>query len=651
MRAVQAQYHRQALSTAGLLVAANEPPEPCPVCGSRMRVQKTVRRAGVTLAHGRFEVRETVRACAAGCREPSGQRVTRRPKLLARLIPPRSVMGYDVLVQVGLLRFVHHRQREEIRATLREEYGVVLSTGEVSVLGRRFLRYLEALHHACAEPLREALAADGGWPLHIDATGEDGRGTLLAAFAGWRRWVLGAWKIPTERADAILPRLQAVVRRFGAPCAIVRDLGRAMTEAAQQLVSGLDQPIPVLACHLHFLRDVGVDLLEAGHDRLRSLIRRFNVRVGLRTLARDLGRALGPQIAEGRQGVQRWQSQTDAGHVLPGGTAGLATVRALAQWVLDFPSDGSDQGFPFDRPYLDCYDRCVTALRATDAFLRRPPRDTKCRRGLGRLQRLLAPVVSELPFAQVAKTLRARAALFDELRDALRLLPKPASRTPRAPGAPPSPEQEAAELRDIEASVAKLTASLRARRPERGPAQDARQAIDIVVCHLDRQGVSLWGHAVRLPGRLGSPIRVVDRTNNALEGFFRTVKHGERRRSGRKVLTQDLEQLPPSAALAMNVTHADYVALVCGSLDQLPRAIAELDACKGTPLGRPAGATAAPSAPVESDIASASLPAADRRLIRTVKMQSRILAAATSRAPRMVTTERGRATDTRATVD
>jgi ABC-type Fe3+ transport system permease subunit len=71
--------------------------------------------------------------------------------------------------------------------------------------------------------------------MHLDATGEDGRGTLLVVYAGWRRWVLGAWKIPTERADAILPRLRAVVGCFGDPCAVMRDLGRAVTEAARDL--------------------------------------------------------------------------------------------------------------------------------------------------------------------------------------------------------------------------------------------------------------------------------------------------------------------------------------------------------------------------------------------------------------------------------
>src|SRR5207249_12085854 len=54
-----------------------------------------------------------------------------------------------------------------------------------------------------------------------------------------------------------------------------------------------------------------------------------------------------------------------------------------------------------------------------------------------------------------------------------------------------------------------------------------------------RHGPYLWGHALRLPRRVGGGIRLVARTNNGLESLFHTIKHGERRRSGRKILTQD----------------------------------------------------------------------------------------------------------------
>ena len=214
---MQATGHRHMRSTGGMSVSVDEPPGPCPVCGGTMRVRKTGPRHGITLEHGRFTARETTYVCAVGC-TMDGALVTRRAQALAARLPPKGTVGYDVIVFIGLLRFVEHRQREEIRVALQTEHGVLLSTGEVSHLYRRFLAYLEALHEARADQLRAALAADGGWPLHIDATGEDGRGTLLVAFAGWRRWVLGAWKIPTERAETILPKLLGVVARFGPPC-------------------------------------------------------------------------------------------------------------------------------------------------------------------------------------------------------------------------------------------------------------------------------------------------------------------------------------------------------------------------------------------------------------------------------------------------
>ena len=139
---------------------------------------------------------------------------------------------------------------------------------------------------------------------------------------------------------------------------------------------------------------------------------------------------------------------------------------------------------------------------------------------------------------------------------------------------------------------------------------------------------------ITLPSRAGGGLRVVERTNNLEENFFRDMKHRERRRSGRKVLTQDFERLPPAAALVPNLEKPDYIAILCGSLETLPAAFAELDALRreakrsGRPIVPPATASLRPV------VESASLPAADRRIVRSDAMNRRIRAAAKSRAPR-----------------
>jgi hypothetical protein len=217
-----------------------------------MLVEKTVPRSGRTLAHGRFEARETVHACAAGCRWPSGAKVTRRAACLSEALVPGANVGYDVMVFVGRRRFLEYEQRANICEALQKKHGVLLSEGEVSHLAVRFTEYLARLHRARANDIKAALESDGGWPLHVDATGEAGRGTVLAVIAGWREWVLGSWKISTERADLILPCLRQVVRRFGSPCAVMRDMGKAMIPAVNDLVSELKLSIPVLTCHQQY---------------------------------------------------------------------------------------------------------------------------------------------------------------------------------------------------------------------------------------------------------------------------------------------------------------------------------------------------------------------------------------------------------------
>lgn len=595
----------------------------CPLCDGPMLVRKTAPRSGQTLAHGPFEAQETHHFCATQCRWPSGAVVTRRATCLCEALIPESNFGYDVMVFAGQQRFLCRRQREEIQSALRDKHGITISTGEVSELSRRFTQYLARLHRARSGLLAATLAADGGWPMHVDATGEAGRGTLLIVMAGWRRWVLGAWKISTERADLVLPCLQEAVHRFGAPCAAMRDLGKAMITALDDLVAELQLTIPVLACHQHFVADIGKDLLEPAHAELRSLFRRAKVRTNLNALVRELGRQLGTNVEEARQAVHDWQSLEDAEHRIEGGRDGLAVVRSLAQWTLDFKAAATGLDFPFDRPYLDLHDRCLRALRATDAFLRTPPKDRKVTSALKRLHRTLAPVDCQVPFHQVTMRLRRRAVLVDELRTILRL-------------ATFYPDDETKQdLTQMRGQLDELVASLAKRRPARGPAQDVREAIDVILTHIDDHGQNLWGHAIRLPEDAGGGVRLVERTNALAENYFKMFKHDERRRSGRKNLGQELEHLPAEAALVRNLEHEDYVRIVCGSLDRLPEAFAELDQ-----LERERKLNGEPPEEQEDDLrtilqlASASLSPADRRVVRTEEMGRRIDAAARSRAPR-----------------
>jgi hypothetical protein len=174
------------------------------------------------------------------------------------------------------------------------------------------------------------------------------------------------------------------------------------------------------------------------------------------------------------------------------------------------------------------------------------------------LGRLLDTVRQEPSLVHAAWALRVRAKLFDELRNTLRLSPGSYGRSQPLSKRLMTLRQAREELRDVRVSLTRLAASLRKRRPQRGPAQDLREAIDVILDHLKRHGKSLWGHEVRLNAKAGGGVRLVERTNNLSEHFFHAIRHGERRRSGRKNLARDFELLPPESALVQNFNHPDY---------------------------------------------------------------------------------------------
>ena len=245
----------------------------CPQCERPLQTQKSKTRRVSTLTTGTIRARE-IRKCCGPC--PAAPVAV--SAALAALVPPQQRFGYDLIAWVGLARYHRHRQRHEIRADLARQ-GIQLADGSVSVLCDRFLRALETLHRHHAP----------GYPLHIDATSDKGRGGLFLCRDGWRGWVLHAVKVSSENAAELQPAIEDTINAFGPPVATMRDLGSAGAKA----IAGCQlEAVPDLVCHYHFLAAVGRKLLDVEYAALRGQLRRSKVRSGLRELLRAVrGRA------------------------------------------------------------------------------------------------------------------------------------------------------------------------------------------------------------------------------------------------------------------------------------------------------------------------------------------------------------------------
>jgi hypothetical protein len=511
-----------------------------------LRVQKSKARTVVTLAAGAFEAREVRKQCVQNASCPALSSAA-----LARVVKPNQRYGYDLIVHVGLARYLRGQQREEIRHELLE-HGIALSTGTVSHLCDRFLVALEALHLFRVPELRATM--QGGYPLHLDATCDRGKGGLFVSLDGWRGWVLMAIRIDSERDDYLRPLIEKTVALFGDPVAIVRDLGEGGARAVAPL---RDQGIPDLVCHYHLLAAVGKNLCDTLYTSLRNLLRRSRLRTDLCTLLRDLRRY--QDCPEGRFGPGRVRQE----------------LLALVLWLLE-GNGTKDAIYPFRLPHLDRVRRYQQALAQADHWV--PcPRSQPERRALRHLESLVARVGRDTRFDTTMEQLDKAWQAFGELREALRLthaeLPGGDTRTQP----PELPARELRRLSEIEQEVEQYRTQLQQRVAAFGKQRAQRCPDAIILRYLDRYGAHLFGHPV-LRDDDGAVQAVVERTNNVLEQLFGRTKQRLRRRVGRASLGRDLEQQPPQVMLAGNLEHPDYVRALCGTLDNLPAAFAGLDA-------------------------------------------------------------------------
>ena len=516
-----------------------------------MGVYKTRSRTVTTLAEGRFEAKETLLRCGRSGPEPNKSCAPVGSEELARLAPPGQGFGYDLIVHVGLARYLDGKQRDEIRDALLQR-GIELSTGSISKVCDRFLAHLTCLHLLRTPQMRAAMSQ--GYSLHLDATCDSGKGGLFLCLDGIRGWVLWAERIGSENGELLAPVVESTVKIFGDPVATVRDLGSGMAAAVEPL---RQRGTPDLVCHYHFLRAVGTSLLNQAYDRLRGLLKKSAVRSSLVALRREL-----------RPYLQEVESK---------GPFGPGQVRegllALVHWLIE-GQGRKDLRFPFALPHLELVLRCRTAAEIANSWMPRPWNVPE-RRAMRTLDSLLRRLHKDQRMAPTIAELQDRWRVFCELRTVLRL------DNSELPGGQrgrqlPIAATELLRLHDIRAAVRQYEHDLRHRAGDEAKKKRPSTPEPIVLKYLDRYRDRLFGHPV-IRDDDGHVIIVVERTNNPPEHFFGRSKQQLRRRLGRANLSRDLQQQPAQVALVANLRRPDYVRVLCGSIDNLPNAFSRLD--------------------------------------------------------------------------
>ena len=494
-----------------------------------------------------------------------------RSQELQTIVAPGDNYAYDTLVQVGLRRFTHYRQASEISLELLNQFGIVAPESSVNYLARKFVAYFQIVHEESVGLLRSAIRKRGGYILHIDGTCDKGSRVLLVCVDSLSGQVLDSRKIGSENHEEVLGILKAMRKNWGLPMAVVHDLRKAFFSA----VGKAFPRVPQFACHFHFVADVGKGILSVHQSKLLSLFRCTKVRPKLRELVRSLKKFAVSK--DGQEHVvnsilnQRSKKKLQA-HCNPETIEG--SIHALAAWILAYTRDGEGYGFPFDMPYLNFYKRILTAHGALNNIDETWPNKQKQNKGpfrsLYKLRNILDKVViGEVSpeFQQIVADTKRDRNIFTQLRTAMRICPKGGKNRRNDEGAPTtlSKKHHKAILKKLRTSLIKHAAKDKRKK----------RACDIVVTHLDKYWDYLYGHSLTK----GARKTVVPRTNNFVEGLFGVVSRQCRRLHGRGHIGRDLETMPASMPLILNLNNTSYCQTVYGGkeLEKITKRFSKVD--------------------------------------------------------------------------
>lgn len=518
----------------------------------KLRSQRIVTRYPVGILLGRPFLRHHIKKCPACRQEYPYEEIN-------ALVPRHGNYAYDIIIEVGLERFQHHRQNKEIQQELQNLYGLDLPESSITDLAHRFLDYLAAVHYGNASAIKQMIKDNGGYVAHFDGTCEGGTDILFTAIDEISGIVLLTSRMPTENVNDLKAFLEKCRTLFGVPLATMRDLSQNISLARNEVFDG----VPDFICQYHFLENVGQSLFKKTHQELTKLLRKLKIRPGLKSLRNGLVRR-----SKHIPAIPAHEFNTFLKH--PGKHLQLENAMLrnymtffIFRWLDDYCSELKGEYFPFDQPSLAFYRRCVEVYDLlTNLSLASSPLNGREKQTLASIIRVLEPVKHNKNFVTIAQNLEKEVSLFEELREILRFKRvdgKPVLRQ-RPPGA------TIKDVDQIEERLQEFRRQLHIRIADDDPV--IAKSSSILIDYLDKYSDNLVGHVITLPG--SNQEILLDRTNNIPEHCFGKTKTGWRRKLGTKKLTRHLQAARHEEFLVANLEQHDYIdAVYGGSLDNM----------------------------------------------------------------------------------
>ncbi len=472
---------------------------------------------------------------------------------LRSLTPYRCTYGYDVLVFVGYSLFVHSLTEQQIIGQL-EHKNIVISQREIGFLGKKFIAYLAIAHRQSQQRLNKLMSQKGGYILHLDGTCEGSSPHLFTGMDGIAQIVLDNIKLPSEKAELIIPFLESLKEQYGNPIALVHDMGKGILSAVEAVFKG----IPDFICHFHFLRDVGKDLYETEYAKIRARLKKHKIRSALRAKAKALAALIGndPEI-----GASLLKFIT-IGKKNPIFVEKMSIVSsyAMIHWALDTTSQLEGYGFPFDCPHFVFYQR----LKILYSILDKADYAQFDKRFFN-LWSPLNKIMNDQQLNKSAKHIEEKMAIFKQLREVLSITVSPNKKGLNDDG-------NDADIKSIAQKVKLFRAQLMADEK-----LSEVKSYKSMIKQIDKYWDKLFADPITVETSNGQVTIQPQRTNNILERFFRDLKRRNRKRSGTISLSKRLKSMLSDTPLVKNLDNSQYMEAILDGNDSLEERFEKID--------------------------------------------------------------------------
>lgn len=527
----------------------------CPRCAAGTKVYKTNTKPVSTLAIGDFIAHEIQYFCPR-CELIIGS------EELKQLVPVRCNIGYDVLSYVGQAFFLDSVDNEHIQKSLREKH-VTISRSEVSYLAKKFIVYLSLLHKKVQKETRSFLSMNGGYILHLDGTCDGDSPHLISVLDGITEIVLDNTKISTENAEDLIPFLTGIKTAYGEPVAVVSDMGKGIALAVKEVF----KHVPTFICHYHFLKAVGKNLFGEENDIIRKRFKNHGIQGILRKRVRTLDNTISsspPQLI--KIFIRLFETEEV---VIPCSSEGLPhlIIHTLLVWVLEGKNQGQGCGFPFDQPYLNFYQRLVSAY----TLLGKLGKTDMCKTAKGKklyttIRSDLSPVIRDSVLKSTAARMQEKATVFSRLRSAMRITLPENKRGLNDNG-------ELCSMKTIEKEVTKFSHRL---------SQDTNRmkdkAYQRLIDKIDEYWDMLFCDPMVIETSVGEILIQPQRTNNLMEQFLGLLCGPTEKKNGFQAVTRVLKAMLEDTPLVMNLRNKDFMDILLAGRQNIGERFADIDA-------------------------------------------------------------------------